>query len=189
MWAYDVPTDYITGGPPWLASDRFDVIAKAPPNTTLRDARLMLRSLLAERSNLAVRQSEKAMSVFALTVRKQGPALTPAAGSAEGHCAISREVEGEIHIDCTSMTVADLADYLPDLAPLYIDRPVVDLTGIKGLYDFKLSWIPQPPGADVAAGPTIFDDLEKHFGLKLEKRKQAMPILIIDHIEREPTGN
>jgi uncharacterized protein (TIGR03435 family) len=187
-WAWKIPIQRIDG-PAWMASDRFDVVAKAPSNTRSDDARLMLRSLLAERFKLVVRRDEKVIPVFALVVGKRGPALTPTASTDEAHCLHGRALEGQTHVDCTNVTVTDLADVLPDLAPRYIDRPVVDLTGIEGLYDFGLDWTPQPESPDVPAGPTIFDDLDRKFGLKLEKQNRAMPTLIVNHIERLPTDN
>jgi uncharacterized protein (TIGR03435 family) len=137
MWAYYVRVEYITG-PSWLNSDRFDIVAKAPPNTSLSDVRLMLRSLLADRFKLTVTQGEKVIPVFALVVGKRGPVLTPTVNSDQERCAHVPGVEGQIHVDCTNMTLADLAGYLPDLAPRYIDRPVVDLTGIKGFANYAL---------------------------------------------------
>jgi uncharacterized protein (TIGR03435 family) len=94
--------------------------------------------------------------------------------------------------------MADLADWLPTrIAPSFIDRPVVDLTGLKGPYDIQLDWVPRPlvgnaadpASADVAAGATVFDALDKQLGLKLEERKLPMPVIVIDHIERVPTEN
>jgi uncharacterized protein (TIGR03435 family) len=59
----------------------------------------------------------------------------------------------------------------------------------QGLYDFNLAWVPQPATSDVAAGPTIFDDLEKQFRLKLENQKRPMPTIVIEHAERVSTEN
>jgi uncharacterized protein (TIGR03435 family) len=183
-WAYDARTEAIAGGPDWVDSDRFDIIAKAPPNTSMADARLMLRALLAERFKLTLREDQKIMPVFAMVVAKQGPVLTPSANSGEPRCANARSGHREFYVDCTNMTVAELADHLPRLAPRYISLPVVDMTGIKGNYDFRLAWVPKPVQHTYWwLGTTIFDDLENGFGLKLKKQEQAIPILVINHIE------
>jgi uncharacterized protein (TIGR03435 family) len=75
-------------------------------------------------------------------------------------------------------------------------KPVVNNTGITGVYDFKLEWEPDhsPPRGEPGeipadtSGPSIFNALEEQLGLKLESQKVEMPILVIDHIE-EPSEN
>ena len=181
----------VTGGPGWLDSDRFDIIAKAPPNTPEDRLRLMLQTLLTERFKLAIHREQKTMTIYALVAAKRGFKLQAAAGSGQPKCVPGQGVEGLNHTVCTNFTMTDLAAWLPTrIAPSFIDRPVVDLTGLKGTYDFRLDWVPRPLAAsDVADGATVFDALDKQLGLKLEERKQPMPVIVIDHIERVPTEN
>jgi len=93
------------------------------------------------------------------------------------------------------------------MAPGFIKNQVIDATGIDGAYDFTLSFStsgqlrapsPQasgdsPPSPDAASVPTggisLFDAIYKTLGLKLEKRKGTMPMLVIDHIDPKPTDN
>jgi uncharacterized protein (TIGR03435 family) len=173
----------VTGGPSWLDSDRFDILAKAPPNTPADTVRLMLQSLLVERFKLAVHRDQKTMPVYAMVPAKGGFKLQAAAGSGQPRCGPGQGAEGLSHLVC--------ADALPSkIAPSYIDRPVVDLTDLKGAYDFKLDWIPRPlDPTEVAAGATVFDALDKQLGLKLEERRLPMPVIVIEHIERVPTDN
>lgn len=182
----------IAGGPNWLDSDRFDIIAKAPPNTSEDTLRLMLQSLLAERFKLEIHREQKPMTVYALVAAKGGPKLQAASGSGPPKCGPGQGAEGQNHMVCANFSMADLTSWLPTrIAPSYIDRPIVDLTGLKGTYDIKLDWVPRPPvgSTDVAAGATVFDALEKQLGLKLEERKPPMPVIFIDHIERVPAEN
>src|SRR5262245_9367798 len=65
--AYGVEPEKVVGGPNWLASDRFDVIAKVPAGTTQEKARLMLRTLLAERFGLTVHNDSRPVAVFVLS--------------------------------------------------------------------------------------------------------------------------
>ncbi|HWE00506.1 MAG TPA: TIGR03435 family protein [Bryobacteraceae bacterium] len=199
MWAYSVRREHVIG-PGWLDTDRFDIVAKARPNTKLSDARLMLQSLLVERFNLAVRHGERLMPVFVLITAKEGSHLKPSSVNGQPECIRGDGPKGLIHINCTDLSVQDLADYLPDLAPGYIDRPIVDSTQLKGTYDLKLDWAPKPSLPkeaatisdsipDLPAGPTIFDELQKHFGLRLKPEKRPMPIIVINHVERVPTDN
>ncbi len=91
--------------------------------------------------------------------------------------------------------MAQLAEELPAYGGLYVNHPVVDATGLEGGWDFVLSWSPPhlvkggEAGADPNGAITIIDALEKQLGLKLEARKQAMPVVVIDHVERNPSEN
>jgi uncharacterized protein (TIGR03435 family) len=206
MWAYHVQLQYVTRGPGWIDSDRFDIVAKAPPDTTMDVARLMLRSLLADRFKLRIRQEQKVLPVFALTIGKSGPRLRPPDSFGLAHCGRGSEhgIVAQHHVRCTNMTLSDLAEFLPDLAVRDIGYPVVDLTGIKGSYDFDLDFrldlAPQWDGAgrgsqpdvdvsDPVNGPTIFEDLDTQFGLRLEAKKQAMPVIVVEDAVRVPEGN
>lgn len=103
--------------------------------------------------------------------------------------------------------MAQFAAQLQSMAPGFIKNQVIDATGIDGAYDFTLSFSsagqlrapsPQASGdnaaaADAASVPTggisLFDAIYKTLGLKLEKRKGTMPMMVIDHIDQQPTEN
>src|SRR5881396_1653313 len=85
--AYDLDADKVLGGPSWLETDRFDVIATAPPATPPENIRLMLQALLADRFKLAVHKDSKSLPTFALTVGKSGkPKLKESDGSGNSGC-------------------------------------------------------------------------------------------------------
>ena len=112
------------------------------------------------------------------------------------------------------MTMAQLAIELQTIAPGYVPAPVIDTTGLDGAYDFTLSFskkgddtktLPRPVASGDAAstdastpsatdptlgGMSLYDAMQKQLGIKLEKRKEVpMPMLVIDHIEEQPTEN
>jgi uncharacterized protein (TIGR03435 family) len=180
--------DYVKGGPDWLDSARYDLVAKAPTKTPVGTVRTMLQPVLLARFHLAIHREQRPMPVYVLLVGKRGQQLKGTDGSGQFGCVPAlREDDGRTHRLCHNMTMAQLAYALPGLAPRYIDRPVIDLTNITGAYDFQLDWTPLPTGAaDVAAGPTIFDSLDKELGLKLESQRQPMPIIVIDRVDRVP---
>jgi uncharacterized protein (TIGR03435 family) len=197
QFAYHVDGSAITGSPGWFRSERFDVVAKGPVNTSDATLRLMLQALLARDFKLAVHQEQKPQDAFALVEAKGGPKLQRAAGLAAptdsgavdsqfadptDHCKRTTD-GGEIQADCTDISMAELAKRLPSLAPAYLDRPVVDLTGISGTYDLKLHWVGKGK-IDAEGGLTIFDAIEKQLGLRLEQRKVPLPGIAIDHVER-----
>jgi uncharacterized protein (TIGR03435 family) len=78
--------------------------------------------------------------------------------------------------------MSDLAESLPDLSRAYVDKTVVDQTGLTGSYDFRLDWMARN-NIDAVGGLTMFAALEK-LGLKLEAKKLALPVVVIDHVEK-----
>jgi uncharacterized protein (TIGR03435 family) len=195
QFAYGVDENAISGIPAWFRSDRFDIVGKGPTNTSDATLRLMLQSLLATEFKLAVRQEQKPQDGFALVAANGGPKLQksaspPATGSVAANgqddpnerCKRTEKSTG-IQADCTSISMVELAKRLRSLAPAYIDRPVVDLTGVSGTYDLKLQWTGRAQ-IDAAGGLTIFDALTKQLGLKLEQWKIPLPGIAIEHVER-----
>jgi uncharacterized protein (TIGR03435 family) len=190
QFAYKVDGNAMSGFPSWFRTDRFDIIGKGPANTSEATLRLMLQSLLAKEFKLKVHQEEKPQSGFALVVAKGGAKLQKAAGAAaptasddpDEHCKRTTGSEG-ILADCTNITMPEWAKRLSSLAPVYIDRPVVDMTGLPGTYDLKLQWTGKAK-IETEGGLTIFDAITKQLGLKLEQKKIMLPGLVIDHIER-----
>jgi uncharacterized protein (TIGR03435 family) len=99
------------------------------------------------------------------------------------------------------MTVVQIGDELRHVANGYIYNTVIDGTGLKGSYDFTLSFssadkiLPTPGAGDAANSSdrngalSVFDAVNKQLGLKLEKTKRPYPVLVIDHIEETPTEN
>jgi uncharacterized protein (TIGR03435 family) len=195
VFAYHLRPEALSGGPAWLESERFDVIAKAPETAPPDDVRRMVQTLLAESFKLAVHKEQKVMQAWALVLAKSGPKLQPSEAallSGQG-CRPGQGQPGQRHVDCRHVTMAALGDYLQELAPRDFTVPVVDQTGLTDAYDFKLDWTPTAaPAADapaIDAGPTIFDAVAAQLGLKLESRKLPLPILVVDHVERAPVEN
>jgi uncharacterized protein (TIGR03435 family) len=195
MFAYHMRPDAVTGGPGWLESDRFDIVAKAAPATPPDDLRRMLQNLLAERFKLVIHEEPKIMQAYALVVGKSGPKLqaSEAALLTEQRCMLGEGAVGQKHINCRHMTMAALADQLQEQSPRDFDVVVVDQTGLSGAFDFKLDWTPAErtaaPAIDPAAGPTVFEAVGEQLGLRLESRKLPLPVIVIDRVERVPVEN
>lgn len=89
----------------------------------------------------------------------------------------------------SGVTLAALATFLQTS----VNRPILDQTGLEGRFDVEYSFTPQPPTPGVESvfgpdAPTLFVALEEQLGLKLESRRIAVPVLVVDSIER-PTEN
>ena len=203
MLAYGVGMPQVQGpsflnGTPDSPADRFDVAARVPAGATPDQIPLMLRGLLAERFHLSLHRENKTMQIYALEVGKGGakmkesPKEAAEGAPSEGRCVRSfAEREGAtLAAVCTRMTPADIGKQLQALAPGYFrDGPIVDLTGLKGTYDFKLEWITAGQANSGSPGPTMFDAVQDQLGLKLDRRKQAVEVLIVDKLDRTPTEN
>lgn len=178
-WAYRM-TDSQISGPDWLTSERFDITAKAesgPPKPE------MLAAALEERFKLAVHRETREMTVFALTVAKGGPKLKKVDPGEDD--TTSRRG----HLTATRVSMNGLARFLAG-PNVRLGRPVVNKTGLDGVFDFDLDWTPgvsDPKSADAA--PLIFVALQEQLGLKLEAQKGPVEVLVIDHVEKAPTEN
>jgi uncharacterized protein (TIGR03435 family) len=199
MLAYGVGAPQIQGpsflnGTPDSPADRFDIIARVPEGATRDQVPLMLRSLLAERFHLSLHRENKPMQIYALEQGKGAPKMkeTPEGTPGAPRCVRSfAQREGAtLAAECTHMTSADIAQQVMALAPGYFrDGPVVDLTGLSGVYDFKLEWITGAEANRGSPGPTMINAVEDQLGLKLERRRQSMDFLVVDKLDRKPTEN
>lgn len=198
--AYKVKEDAIAGGPGWVASDLFDIIAKVPEGTKMADANQMLQSLLADRFKLVARQETHPVPRYVLTVSKGGAKLKPASGSGQGCQPVQQPAGGRdsdsgfmrnISVQCRNLTAAEIADNLHQMAgPGYFDHDLIDQTKLSGLFDFTLEWTaPVALVAKGAEGISIFDAVDKQLGLKLELKDVPLPALVIESINRNPTAN
>ena len=184
--------DYSLSGPDWLGSERFDIAAKFAPGTPREQVLRMAQALLAERFKLAVHRESKVLLAYALVAAKNGPKLR------EVEAGGSDTSTGRGQFTGRKVSMPQFADWLSRM----MDRPVVDKTEIKGVFDIKLEWTPeesQPlglgetgerrPPTDSPSGPSIFTALQEQLGLKLQGQKLPVEILVVDHAEKVPTEN
>jgi uncharacterized protein (TIGR03435 family) len=173
-------------------SPRFNIIAKVPADASKAQIPLMLRKLLAERFKLELHHEQRELQVFAMEVAKGGPKLQEAAaGRGDPGCSRGMLTKPELRIvaACRGVSTADLAQQLQTLAPGYFgDAAIVNKTGLTGVYDLDLEWIRIQEANAGVGGPTIFTSLQK-LGLRLDKRREAVDVLVIDHCEKLPTDN
>jgi uncharacterized protein (TIGR03435 family) len=196
MEAFDLKTDQITG-PAWLDEDCFDISAKLPEGATKEQIPAMLQALLAERFQLAFHKEHPIRPAYALVVDKGGPKFKetdpngPPITGRPGTVFLFRAGSGKDGVK-GSLTMATLTRMLSNK----LHQPVHDNTGLEGKYDIDLSWTPDPPAAAADSpepastpGPSVFTAIRDSLGLKLEPRKEPVEQLVIDRIERIPTGN
>lgn len=210
-------------GPDWLSTERFDIQAKVPagipPEKLIDGRREMIQTLLEQRFHLKFHRETREMPVYALVVTKPSSKLvespldpeadapgkavdvvvnaksTGTVVSLPGGATISY---GFLTLEGKKVKMTQLADNLAR----FVDRPVIDDTGLKSAYDFKLEFsleemksLMRTSGSDPnllagvpEQGRSIMSSLQS-FGLKLEARKSPMEVYVIDKIEKTPTEN
>jgi uncharacterized protein (TIGR03435 family) len=183
--AYQVK-DYQILGPPWLAGEKFEIAATLPDGATKEQAPAMLRTTLEQRFHLKLHREMRELPVYALVVDKKEAKLTPVApaGNSAGHIDPGGENPSVRHVRLRG-AVSSFADSLTPIA----GKPVMDMTGIKGSYDFDLTYSPELNALGEDTGPSLANALRAQLGLRLETRKMKVEVLVIDSADRMPTEN
>jgi uncharacterized protein (TIGR03435 family) len=192
--------EYQVSGPPWIGELRFDIVAKAPDGTRHDQLPEMVKALLAERFRLETHQEKKEFSVYALMVGKSGPKLKespPAGEGAPEGASFGMSMNGSVgKLEVRRATMTALASTLPRL----VGKPVVNLTGLEGRYDFELEFsredlsgyvLPSPEGVIPTAsegGVSLFVSIQR-LGLRMEPQKQPLDTIVVDRGEKTPTEN
>ena len=209
--AYKVRQLEISGGSAWIASDRYDLNAKAADSSVSADqSRLLIQRMLEDRFELMVHRETKEMPVYVLLPAKNGLKIRDAK---EGSCVTIASAPSQPFIPvCGSfimlpngfegkkISMAQLANSLSGI----VGPPVIDKTGYTANFDFHLEFTRDvtatQPNFPPAAGdnglpmpvdtsrPSLFTALQEQLGLKLEATKGPVEILVIDHAEK-PSKN
>jgi uncharacterized protein (TIGR03435 family) len=194
-FAYGVQSKQVIGIPSWAGTDKFDIEGKPEGEGTPSDKQWkgMLQKLMADRFKLSFHSEKRELSVYALSVGKNGPKLTKSGLDPNGLPGLFFRGLGDLHATNATMT-----DFTQLLQSTVLDRPVVDQTGIEGRYDFDLKWTPDdsqfqsfgvripPPGEN--APPPLYTAIQEQIGLKLDATKAPAEVLVIDHVE-QPSEN
>lgn len=205
-----VRQDMIVGGPGWIDSDGFDIEAKATSSddpaavATVAARKLMLRRLLAERFALTLHAETRDLPIYALVIAKAGGKVGPALTSSTGQdCVSGRPTAAAPDAPPCGpggprprgeaggyfVTMAEIAKIIGQ----FLDRPVVDKTGLPGRFTFELHFTP-PPRVVTAPGASpdpidpnlasIFTAVQEQLGLKLEAQHGPVEVLVIDAAKR-----
>jgi uncharacterized protein (TIGR03435 family) len=184
----------LSGGPAWINSQRYGIKAKAADAASQETMQgPMLQALLEDRFKLKIHRATKEVPVFELTVAKGGPKLAP---SKEGSCTTAGAAQPGPPPQSLEPRGISLDAFATNVLPTLLDRPVINKTGIAGLFDIHLEFAADEstPGLRLApsdqppAAPSIFTAIQEQTGLKLESAKGPGEFLIIDSVDR-PTEN
>jgi uncharacterized protein (TIGR03435 family) len=233
--AYNVKSYQVTG-PSWIDTERYNIIAKVPEGTSKADGQVMLQNLLAERFKIVLHRETKELPLYELNVAKGGsklkvstgdpnapPPPPRAPGAALDRIATGKDgmpelpkggrgmmmvmMPGKARVAGNVQTMSDLANMLSN----QLGTPVVDKTGLTGVFDFALDFAPDslggrggpaglppppppPPGATPEAAapsdlPPLMAAIQEQLGLKLDKTKGPLDMIIVDKGDKVPTEN
>ena len=217
-FAYNIQNVQLVGGPSWIDTEFFDIEAKAPSDQVATNAqvpmdrlRAMMRALLVERFQLTARRETRQLPVYELILARKdgklGPQLQPAAVDCDALERFNQKPPppkdgqttcggflggGRLILNGWSMP------RLSGNLATWVDRLVVDRTGLKGGFNLKLEWsLDQRPQYDAIGGParqvdipadrtgpSIFSALEEQLGLKLQSALGPVEVVVIDRVER-----
>lgn len=199
--AYGINTpSRIAGHPDWTNVERFDIQAKAPEGPTgVEQMRPLLQTLLADRFKMVARSEKRELQSFILVKARPNAPLGPNLKPSKAICAGRGGAPNPDAVPCGPRPggpgrILLVGIPMAQLAPLIsviVQRPVVDRTGIEGLYDIELTFTPEAPiGSDLAnpGAPSLFTALQEQLGLKLDAQREMVDMLVIERIER-PTEN
>lgn len=181
--AYALYPYQISGGPHWVDTDKYDIVAKVHGKANFSQKMHMLQALLADRFQLRMRREVRTMRVYSLVIAKGGPKLrVPNAKERQGLRITDNGFIGH------KVPMRQLAWGLT--SPLHL--PVVDRTGLRGGFDFTLNYVPGEESLEAnsnrPSGPSLFTALQEQLGLKLKPGKGPVTVYVIDHVER-PSAN
>ena len=225
---YSVKLNQISG-PDWITTERFDIAATLPEGSRPDQVPGMMQTLLEDRFELKTHREKKEFPVYALRVSsgglkttevpsdpgvEQSDAKTPQTFTRQGSGrGISLDLgQGSSFnfannkFEAKKVTMASLAGMLER----FLDRPVMDLTGVNGSYDvafdlspedYRVMLIRAATAAGLVMSPdslrmldgspapaSLFEGLAK-FGLNLQAHRAPLDVLVVDSIRKTPTEN
>lgn len=199
-WAYRVQDSQISGGPDGSGQTPYDVMAKTEGVADDQEIHRMVQSLLEDQFKLKIHTESKAVLVYSITILNSGTKLKPTERGREEPSRISRKPCGIELSFGNGATLDQFANFLSSQS--WMDRPVVNRTGLEGMFDLKLEFSPDgpislvdqgfesgvpppPPPPDVpCSGTSLFDAVQRQLGLRLLSEKAPIENIVIDHWEK-----
>jgi uncharacterized protein (TIGR03435 family) len=176
--AYGASDIEVLGGPDWLDTERWDIVAVGGTDDRDAEWRLMLRSLLTDRFKLVAHVEQRERPIYGLVLarndRMLGPNIHPTTCIDQDVCPnTSANTSGIASgvITGTSRTMGDIGSTLS----AYVERRVLDRTGLGARYDFELKW-----SEDVS----IFTAVREQLGLMLDAQRAPVDVVIVETVER-----
>ncbi len=187
-WAYGLQPAQLSGGPSWLAADRYDIVASAEGNPADEQMKQMARTLLAERFHLQFHREQKPLPVYVISLGKNPPKLSPAKDSEPPSLRIAPQPGADqrtIHIVATRYSLSRLADAFAR----QMEVVVLNQTGLDGDYDFGFDLALDQNRPSVLDTALLVGALREQLGFALKYEKVPVDVMVVDHADPVAAGN
>jgi uncharacterized protein (TIGR03435 family) len=194
QWAWNLQAKQVVGGPPWIDDARFDIAGEIDGDGIPNDHqwKIAVQKLLGDRFQLQFHHEKRDMPAFALVIAKGGPKLITGDGNVRANQSMS--FGGAPGQTMRGYGVnASIGDFIGELQRIVMDRPIVDQTGLAGVYNIQIAFTREEPDMlgttqlpDTAA-PNLFNALQQQLGLRLQGMKAPVDVIVIDHAK--PPGD
>lgn len=200
--AYQVPLYQLADLPEWVRTVRYEITAVASRAPTASEQRLFLRALLEERFRILARVETQERPVYAMVMARSDGRLGSGLRVSSVDCAAIMAARAASNVapgaDPRCRVAISAGAYVRDGIPLALladtistrlARPVIDRTGLAGVFDIELHFRPPTETTSTDSDePDLVTALEEQLGLKLESTRAPVQVTVFDRIER-PTPN
>jgi len=189
-WAYGIQSPQHAGGPAWLGTDRYDMVATAEGNPTDDQMKQMVQTLLADRFQMKLHHETEELSVYVISLGKSAPKLF-APKDGEKHSLQLAPLGGpdqkmaSVRVTATRYSLAQLTDVFAR----QLGTVIVNQTGLDGEYDFTMDLMPDETKPNPLDAGLLINAMRDQLGLSLKYQKAAVDVLVIDNVERVVARN
>jgi uncharacterized protein (TIGR03435 family) len=190
-YSYGLQAKQIITGASSLLDTHFDIdgVPNVVGRPNMTQSRLMFQKLLVSRFRLAFHYESRELPAYAIQIAKGGPKLPLTSRKPSDSTGFSFNCQAVLTVRNASM-----GDVAKGMQNAFMDKPVVDQTGLHSRYDFELKWTPDDLQSYCPVAPAHFEDdpnappglytaIQEQIGLKLVPTRAPVEVMVIDHIE------
>jgi uncharacterized protein (TIGR03435 family) len=189
-WAYGIQPSQHSGGPSWIGTDRYDIVAKAEDNATDDQMKLMVQTLLADRFKLKLHHERKTLTAYVISVGKTAPKLFPPKDEETHSLRFAPQMGADqkiasYRVFATRYTLTQLTDVFAR----QMGSVIVNQSGLNGEFDFTLDLTPDEGRPNPVDPTLLLTAMREQLGLTVKSQKVPVDILVIDSAEKVAAGN
>jgi uncharacterized protein (TIGR03435 family) len=188
-WAFGLLPAQHSGGPSWLGTDRYDIVAKAEGNASEAELKRMAQTLLTDRFKLKYHRESKEVPVLIVSLGKGAPKMTPAKTGEPHSIRIEHQMDANqkltYHVVATRFTISQLNEVFSR----QLGRVIVDETGLTGDLDFTMDLTPDENQPNPLDPSLLISAMRDQLGLTLKAEKAPVEFMVIENVEKVVAGN
>jgi uncharacterized protein (TIGR03435 family) len=189
-WAYNIQPSQHSDGPAWLATDRYDIVAKAAGNATDEQMELMTRTLITERFQLKAHHEQKTQLVYVIAAGKTAPKLFPPKDGEVHSLRVGPQMGPDQKVTSYRVTATRFSlNQLTDTFARQLGRVIVNQTGLDGDFDFTIDLTPDEGRPNPLDPALLLSAMREQLGFTLTSQKAAVDFLVLDSAEKVTAGN